>query len=480
MERFFRLHRCSAIDSSFHRGQYSRSRSFPIHIEKPHPRALRPFNPGRVPFYYGWIIVAAGTLGLIFSIPGQTMGVSVFTDHLIKALGFTRLRISTAYMAGTLISALLMTRAGRLYDRLGARTTASGAVVFLAVFLLFFTRIDRAASLLSSLAGGSTASAGIAGFAVTVMGFFGIRFFGQGVLTLVSRTMVMRWFEQRRGRVGAYMGVATAAGFSYAPRVLQALIDGRSWRGAMGFLAFLLLALALPMILFFYRDTPERCGLEVEQGLRPLKIHKERHNRNRPDATLKEARRDLRYWAYAFMLSWWSLYNTAFTFHIVDIFATRGFDAAQAVSIFLPITIISVTFNFIGSWASDAMDLPPLYFLALLGMAAGGAAILYPDAGWSRMVLIAGFGITNGMWSVLNNVSWPRLFGREHLGEISGSVMSFLVAGSAIGPWLFSSLLNADSGYIRAGLLGVLGPSALIIFGIFAFYRRKLISAALS
>jgi len=406
------------------------------------------------------------------------MGVSVFTDHLIKALGLTRMRISTAYMVGTLFSALLMTRAGRIYDRLGARTTASGAVVFLAVFLLFFTRIDTAASLFSTLIGSSTAAAGIAGFSLTVIGFFGIRFFGQGVLTLVSRTMVMRWFEERRGRVGAYMGVATAAGFSYAPRVLQSIIDGRGWRGALGFLALLLLAIALPMVLLFFRDTPERCGIKIEQGLRPLKIHKERHNRKIADATLKEARHDLRYWAYAFMLSWWSLYNTAFTFHLVDIFATRGFDASQAVSIFLPISIISVTFNFLGSWASDAMDLPPLYFLALTGMAAGGAALLSPDAEWSRTVLIAGFGISNGMWSVLNNVGWPRLFGREHLGEISGSVMSFLVAGSAIGPWLFSSLLSSGSGYIRAGLLGVLGPAVLIIFGIFAFYRHKLTPAA--
>jgi len=400
------------------------------------------------------------------------MGVSVFTNHLIEVLELTRMRISTSYMVGTLFSALLMTRAGRLYDRLGARTTAAGAVVFLSVCLLYFTRIDNIAALLSRLIGGSTASAGIAGFAVTIIGFFGIRFFGQGVLTLVSRTMVMRWFEERRGRIGAYMGFATAAGFSFAPRVLQSIIDGRGWRGALGFLALLLLALALPMVLLFFRDTPERCGLEIEQGLRPLKIHKVRHNRHKVDATLKEARRDLRYWAYALMLSWWSLYNTAFTFHVVDIFSTRGFDAAQAVTIFLPITIISVIFNFFGSWASDAMDLPPLYFLALVGMAAGGTAILNPDAQWSRTVLIAGFGISNGTWSVLNNVGWPRLFGREHLGEISGSVSSLLVGGSALGPWLFSYLLSADTGYVRAGFLGVLGPSILIVFGIFAFYSE--------
>ncbi len=412
----------------------------------------------------------------MFSMPGQTMGVSVFTDHLIAVLGLSRTRISMAYMAGTLLSAMLMTRAGRLYDRLGARTTAAGAVVFLAVCLLLFTQIDKAASFFADLVGGGAAAGAAAGFSLTALGFLGIRFFGQGVLTLVSRTMVMRWFEERRGRVAAYMGIASSAGFSYAPRIFQAIIDGRGWRGAWAFMASILIAIALPMVLLFFRDTPERCGMKMEHGLRPLKIHKNRHNRLGDDATLKEARQDIRYWAYLLLLAWWSMYNTAFTFHVVDIFATRGIAAAQAVSIFLPITVISVAFNFLGSWASDAMDLPPLYFITVLGLAAGGVAIMNPDAEWSRLVLIAGFGVGNGLWSVLINVTWPRLYGREHLGEIGGSVMAFLVAGSAIGPWFFSVLRSSESGYVRAGFLGILGPAVLAIIGFIAFYWPKLTS----
>jgi hypothetical protein len=103
---------------------------------------------------------------------------------------------------------------------------------------------------------------------------------------------------------------------------------------------------------------------------------------------------------------------------------------------------------------------------------------MYPAAEWSRVVLIAGFGVSSGLWSVLNNVSWPRLYGREHLGEIGGSVMSFLVAGSAIGPWFFSVLRSTDTGYVRAGVLGIAGPILLVFLGVFAFYRRKLTTGA--
>ncbi len=69
-----------------------------------------PFSPSKFPFFYGWIILAAGAVGVVMSIPGQTMGVSVFTDRLIDSLKISRLNLSLAYMIGTLSSSLLLSR----------------------------------------------------------------------------------------------------------------------------------------------------------------------------------------------------------------------------------------------------------------------------------------------------------------------------------------------------------------------------------
>ncbi|MFW6289211.1 MAG: MFS transporter, partial [Spirochaetota bacterium] len=79
-----------------------------------------PFEPARFPFFYGWVLLGSGTIGLLMSAPGQTVGVSVFTDPLMEALGLTRSLLSLGYLVGTLASALLLSRAGRLYDRYGA------------------------------------------------------------------------------------------------------------------------------------------------------------------------------------------------------------------------------------------------------------------------------------------------------------------------------------------------------------------------
>jgi len=47
--------------------------------------------------HYGWIILAAGTLGSFMTLPGQTAGVSVFFDPVTQELGISRTWASIAY-----------------------------------------------------------------------------------------------------------------------------------------------------------------------------------------------------------------------------------------------------------------------------------------------------------------------------------------------------------------------------------------------
>ena len=72
------------------------------------------------------------------SIPGQTIGISVFTGHLIKAFNLTRNQLSMAYMFGTLLSSFFLPYAGRLYDKYGARVIApiAGFMVGLSIQVL--------------------------------------------------------------------------------------------------------------------------------------------------------------------------------------------------------------------------------------------------------------------------------------------------------------------------------------------------------
>jgi hypothetical protein len=138
-----------------------------------------PFSPKKFPFFYGWVVWGFSTLGILFSIPGQTMGLAVFTDSFIEVLGLSRTELSLAYLIGTVGSSLFLARAGRWYDIFGGRTMITIASVALSLMIIYVSYVD----ILSASLGGSVWLS----FTLIMIGYFGVRFFGQGVLTSCSR-----------------------------------------------------------------------------------------------------------------------------------------------------------------------------------------------------------------------------------------------------------------------------------------------------
>ncbi|MEO0374351.1 MAG: hypothetical protein AAF329_06895, partial [Cyanobacteria bacterium P01_A01_bin.17] len=155
-----------------------------------------PFQPQRWPFFYGWVIVAVTTIGILMSIPGQTMGVSVFTDHLLEATGLSRLALSNAYLVGTLTSGLLLPFGGILLDRLGARLMVVLSSVWLALTLVYLSGCDRISLFLSTY---TSIPASTTALILLTLGFVSLRFSGQGMLTLTSRKTLGKWFDRKRG-----------------------------------------------------------------------------------------------------------------------------------------------------------------------------------------------------------------------------------------------------------------------------------------
>ena len=157
--------------------------------------------------YYGWIVLFVGTLGIAASIPGQTMGVSVYTDNLLNALGLDRSQISLAYLIGTLSSGLFLPFVGRVLDQRGSRFVAVSASVSLAFFVFL---MSKSALISDYFAQQFSLQKMHVSFVVITLIYFGVRQFGQGQLTLSSRTMIGLWFERRRGLAFGISGLVVS------------------------------------------------------------------------------------------------------------------------------------------------------------------------------------------------------------------------------------------------------------------------------
>lgn len=407
-------------------------------------------DPAKSPVFYGYVILLIGTLGIYCSIPGQTIGVSVFTDPVKDALGLSRTQFSNAYMIGTICSSLVIGRAGIWFDRYGARQVAFLAALTLGFALMLCSWSVRMSEAIKGLLDVNTWGVP---FTLMTLLFFILRFSGQGVLTMASRNMIMIWFDKNRGKVNAISSVAISFGFSSSPLWVNALIENYSWQMAWQFLAIGLLVFSL-VILLFYKNKPEEHGLFPDgKVLKP-------NDTSKPEPvarqyTAKEAQATRAFWMYALMLAFNSFFITGLTFHVVSVFASEGFPKDDAISIFLPASVVAVTVSSVFNFLSDYLKLKLYLYLMIFGGILASVGFLFLSTSIGIPFLIAGFGILGGFFAVLNAIVWPRFYGRTHLGAITGKVMSFLILASALAPSIFSLCFSTFGSYRLMGYLGL-------------------------
>ncbi|WP_340157998.1 MFS transporter [uncultured Maribacter sp.] len=407
-------------------------------------------DPAKSPVFYGYIILFVGTIGIYCSIPGQTIGVSVFTDPVKDALGLSRNQFSNAYMIGTIVSSLVIGRAGVWFDTYGARYVAFFAAITLGVTLFLCSWSAIMSSYIKDLLSVDT---WMVPFVLMTVLFFMLRFAGQGVLTMASRNVIMIWFDKNRGKVNSFSSVALSFGFSSSPLWVNSLIEGYGWESTWQFLAIGLLLFSI-FIYTFYKISPETHGL-LPDGAKSPSTEDEKQKVVTKQFTLTEAKKERAFWMYGLTLAFNSFFITGLTFHVVSIFAHEGFAKEDAISIFLPGSVVAFTVSTIFNFLSDYLPLKLYLYLMLLGgfLASLGFLLLSTAAGVP--MLIAGFGILGGFFAVLNAVAWPRFFGRAHLGSITGKIMSFLILASALAPSIFSLCLSTFGSYEMVGYLGL-------------------------
>ncbi|MFK8041053.1 nitrate/nitrite transporter [Congregibacter sp.] len=411
-----------------------------------------PFDPRRSPIFYGWVVWFFSTAGFLFSIPGQTMGMAVFTDTFIEVLDLTRTQVSMAYLIGTVASSLFLTRAGHWYDLYGGRIMIAGSAAALGAMVLVISGVD----LLSQLMGGSTAVT----FALLLLAFFGVRFFGQGVLTSCSRNVLLLWFVKRRGLVSGIRSVFVSFGFAIAPLVIAFLITTFGWRGALWFMGLTVgLGFAL-MALVFIRDNPASCGLQAD-GDAPS--DQESVPAEAPSKTLDQARRSPIFWIYSLSLGMHALFGTALVFHVVAVFGESGLSADVAFGYFLPAAVFSTASNLIASSFVDRQKLKPFLVFMLAVLSCGAVGLINLDQAWGYWLLAAGFGIGGGLWGVVSNLAFIRFFGPLHLGAVSGFNASISVFASAIGPAAFSMAVDYLGSYNAAAKICLIMLLALLV-----------------
>jgi len=347
----------------------------------------------------------------VLTIPGQTLGVSLFNPYFRSDLGLSALQVSFAYMLGTLLASVPQTYIGALFDKYGLRIGTA---------------------LITVLLGGTCmAVSQVSGVVTLFLGFFLLRMLGQGALSLSASNTLAMWFNRRLGRVAGIKSLGVGLAFGLAPGGILFLIQRYGWRTSYVLFGVAVWGIILPLLFLLYRNRPEDVGLICDGNSE--EVEEDQSSGAEASLNLRQALGTRAYWIMGWVVGCWAMVGTGFMFHIVPFTKELGLGESDAVAVMFYYWTLFAVFQFIGGFLADRF---PLNFL----MAASMAMIvvgLFVTAGakLSAQAQLGGglLGGAQGLMAAASATLWVRYYGRAHLGKIRGSINTSIVAFSALG-----------------------------------------------
>lgn len=418
-----------------------------------------PFRPDRFPIHYGWVVTVLGALGVIASMPGQTIGVNVFSERLIEDLSISRTQVASVYLLGTLASGLMLPYTGRFFDLVGARLLMAVSSFGLGVSLFYISQSDRIADWFSGFFFSQPSIA--ARLVFLAIGFFLIRFWGQGILTMTARNMTGKWWNHHRGKVYSLSGIMSSVCSSLTPLLFNWMVETYGWRESWLILGAILAFGVASFSWLLARDNPRECGLKVDAGLIVAGKGDDPEFNIVSEFTRGDALRNYSFWLFCSVFSLQACYFTGYTFHVLDVASQVGFSKQEILNLFWPAAVFGAVISFFVGWAADRFRLKRIIMIMSLGMALAPVGLVWKDPFWMPILIIAGFAISSGCFGTISGVFIPRFFGLKHLGATSSFFASMLVVSSSVGPIGFSFSLDQSGDYDMANI--VMGVCALTL-----------------
>lgn len=398
------------------------------------------------PFFYGWLIVAAAALGVFFSGPGQTYGVSVFINHYISDFGWSRSLVSGIYSSATLAAGLLLFIIGRMVDKFGQRRMMLTIGSLLAVACLW--------------------NSFVIGPVMLFIGFFMLRLFGQGSMTLVPNTLVPQWFILKRGRALSFMAIGGFLSSAIFPPLNTWLINSFGWENAWRILGAAIVIIFLPVVFFLIRNKPEDIGLLPDNAVSKKRLAKRKEEKMGEEDeegfetnwTVKEAMRTRAFWLILFCVSIPALVNTGLTFHLFSILGEQGVPDQTAALILSIMAIVGFPVTMASGFILERVNVHIVLGLSFIGQMVFILLLTQVDTYVLAIVFGVLWGVIGGIERITLNIIWPDYFGRENLGSIKGIATTTMVIGSAFGPLPFGVAYDTFGGYTEILLLILIFP----------------------
>lgn len=356
-----------------------------------------------------WQPLLFGALLMALSSFGQTYFVAVSGSYFRESFNLSDGGLGATYAAGTILSAMTLTWAGRLIDYTTVRRFTSGVALLLA-----------AACLLVAVS---------ANFIMLAVAFYFLRLGGQGLMTHTALTATARAFPQDAGKALGIIALGLSVSQGLFPIAGVTMMELFGWRTAWMMNAGLVIAGVAIALLFLPRV-----------GDKAIRSRKDKPAEGSSTVPLWSDRRLLltlpAILAGPFIV-------TGFFFHQARLAEQKGWDISIVAASFAAFAIVQAVASVVIGPVIDRMGPKKLLPLFLLPQALAMLLIGLISVPWIAPVYMVLMAASMAIGSTLATALWVDLFGTIELARVRSAVEAGTVIASGASPIIMGVLIDA-------------------------------------
>lgn len=290
--------------------------------------------------------------------------------------------------------------------------------------------------------------------------FFGLRFFGQGIMTHTSITSMIKYFDKDRGKALSIAALGHPLVEAAFPLLITAIIGAFGWRYSFIFSAISVLIIVLPLAFLFLAKTKRHVS-EVDHQLAESEEEK---------VSQLQILGDRRFYIIApniFTIGF--LITTLFFYHL-PIADFRSWSQSWMAGSLMVFALSGSLSGLIAGPLVDKLSAKrmfPFYFIPFL---VGILILYYWQSKWAAPAYLLFAGISVGFGNTIKNAIQAEFFGTASIGAVRSLFTPIMVISTAAGPTIFGFVLDAGYTFDTLFLSGVF-LSLLIILQSFRAWK---------
>jgi MFS family permease len=379
--------------------------------------------------YYGWRMIAVGSMLRILGGGLYFYGFSVFFLPLSQDLSLSRASTSLVFSLARAQGAFEAPIAGYFMDRYGPRPLMFMALMMTGVGHMILSGVHSYLMLL-----------------IVYMGVVSLSFHAgfMDAPMLIANT----WFIRKRTMAMALIsGSIGIGGFIFTP-ILSAVVHAFGWRQAAFACGIVFMVVGMPLAVLV-RRSPESIGL-LPDGDRVLAAHTDPtqpgHANEEVNFTLAQALRTSSFWFIVGATAIRVIILSAINVHYVALMVWKGVSEQRAAYFLAAQAFMSVPSHLLFGWIGDRLPKPKLMATCMLLALVSMCVLARVHSEWAIFIFIALFSVVESTFPV-NWSTVGEYFGRKNFAKIRGSMSFVSTWGSVIGPVLAGAIYDRTRSY---------------------------------